>query len=534
MPVKLSLLDFVLATPVRQQNVVSPSIRSSLLSTLFDNARPLYLAGVASTFVALVALARLNQPWALIWFVLDAGVLATRLYAIHAYLRCNNGRTEHPRSWATWYAPLCMLATLIFGLGTMASVMSRDRELAALAIMVTAGILGGIASRNAALPRLATMQIALGALPIGLGALLSPATGSWILLPPLITYLAAMTSVVWRHYDGLVALMSAEQKHAELAARFDAALAHMPQGLCTIDSAGKVVIANRRTAELFGATVESLTLNVPLPDFIGQISLARFGATLQKQLIARCTAWLREERRPLDIDLVDGRHLEMTRNPVPDGSAVIIIDDVTERRRGEAKVLHLAQHDPLTGLANRRQFRDRLKRVLAHQRSPGSTPALLYLDLDGFKQVNDRLGHGAGDEVLATVAIRLQQAIRHGELAARLGGDEFAIVIPESNPIAITAIARRIIRIVGKPYPLGVGETVSIGASVGVALASGNEPVDDFIGRADNALYEAKQAGKGIYRVSLSKQATRDACSVPHVVNADEEQTQPIAFRPTT
>jgi hypothetical protein len=73
MPVKLSLLDFVLATPVRQQNVVSPSIRSSLLSTLFDNARPLYMAGVASTFVALVALARLNQPWALIWFVLDAG-----------------------------------------------------------------------------------------------------------------------------------------------------------------------------------------------------------------------------------------------------------------------------------------------------------------------------------------------------------------------------------------------------------------------------------------------------------------------------
>ncbi|WP_281248549.1 diguanylate cyclase domain-containing protein [Paraburkholderia diazotrophica] len=79
---------------------------------------------------------------------------------------------------------------------------------------------------------------------------------------------------------------------------------------------------------------------------------------------------------------------------------------------------------------------------------------------------------------------------------------------------------------------LGVGETVSIGASVGVALASGNEAVDDFIGRADNALYEAKQAGKGIYRVSLSKQATR--FSAPHVVNAGEEQTQSIAFRPTT
>jgi diguanylate cyclase (GGDEF)-like protein len=210
----------------------------------------------------------------------------------------------------------------------------------------------------------------------------------------------------------------------------------------------------------------------------------------------------------------------MTYNPVPDGSAVIIIDDVTERRRGEAKVLHLAQHDPLTGLANRRHFHDRLKPVLSSQSSAGTAPALLYVDLDGFKQVNDRLGHAAGDEVLITVANRLQQAIRNGELAARLGGDEFAILIPESNPIAINAIARRIIRVVGMPYPLAIGETVTIGASVGVALASENEAVDDFIGRADNALYEAKQAGKGVYRISLSKQTRPDAASPEHCLPA--------------
>jgi diguanylate cyclase (GGDEF)-like protein len=523
MSVNLSLLNFVLATPARKQNAVSPSIRSSLLSTLFDNARPLFMAGMASAFVALVALARLNEAWPLIWLVLDAGVLATRLFVIYVYLDRNNRRIVHPHSWAAWYALLCMLATLILGLGTMACVMSRDRELSSLAIMVTAGILGGIASRNAALPRLAIMQIALGALPIGLGALLAPAGGAWILLPPLVTYLAAMASIVWRHYDGLVALMSAEQKHAELAGRFDAALAYMPQGLCTIDRSGKVVIANRRTAELFGATVESLKLNVPLPEFIGHVSLARFGATLQKQLIERCSAWLREERRPLDIDLLDGRQLEMTRNPVPDGSAVIIIDDVTERRRGEAKVLHLAQHDPLTGLANRRHFQDQLKLVLSNQRTAGTAPALLYLDLDGFKQVNDRLGHRAGDEVLTTVATRLQHAIRHGELAARLGGDEFAILVPESTPFAIAAIARRIIRVVGMPCPLAAGETVSIGASVGVAWASTNEAVDDFIGRADNALYEAKQAGKGIFRLSLPEQSRPDDHPTPYAVNADED-----------
>ncbi|HKR41543.1 MAG TPA: diguanylate cyclase, partial [Paraburkholderia sp.] len=429
MSVKHFLVDSILETPPRAGDAVSPSIRSSLLSTLFDNVRPLFMAGVASTFVALIALARLHQAWAAIWLVLDVCILATRLLVIRSYVGRNHASAEHPGLWAAWYGPLCLVATLALGLGTMTCVMSADRELAALAIMVTAGILGGIASRNAALPRLAIAQISLGALPIGLGALLAPRSGTWILLPPLAAYLLAMVSIVCRHYDGLVALMAAEQRHAELAARFDAALAHMPHGLCTIDSTGKVVIANRRTAELFGATLETLRLNVPLPEFIGHVGLAQFGATLRQQLVDRCTAWLREGGRAFDLALRDGRQLEMTRNPVPDGSAVIIIEDVTERRHNEAKVLHLARHDPLTGLANRRYFQDQLQRMLAHERHEGTVPALLYLDLDGFKAINDRLGHGAGDEVLRMVAARLKQTLRHDELAARLGGDEFAIVV---------------------------------------------------------------------------------------------------------
>ncbi|TGP12916.1 GGDEF domain-containing protein, partial [Mesorhizobium sp. M2D.F.Ca.ET.233.01.1.1] len=92
----------------------------------------------------------------------------------------------------------------------------------------------GVASRNAAVPRLAIAQICAVSIPIGIGALLSPTDGSWILIPPLLLYVAAMASIVRRHYRGLVALMIAEQNHAELAARFDAALTHMPHGLCTL------------------------------------------------------------------------------------------------------------------------------------------------------------------------------------------------------------------------------------------------------------------------------------------------------------
>ncbi|WP_244212256.1 PAS-domain containing protein [Paraburkholderia hospita] len=106
----------------------------------------------------------------------------------------------------------------------------------------------------------------------------------------------------------------------------------MPHGLCTLDEDDKVIIANRRTAELFGATVERLELNVPLPESIGHVGPAQFGDTLRQQMVERCTAWLAGERNPLDLELCNGRQLEITHNPVPDGSAVIVIEDVTERR----------------------------------------------------------------------------------------------------------------------------------------------------------------------------------------------------------
>jgi hypothetical protein len=180
---KTSILDSILLTPASGNGPVTISIRSSLLSTLFENLRPLFLSGISSAFVALVALVRLHQTWAALWLVADICLLAARLGIAHAYVVRSRTVVVHPGLWAARYAPVSLLACLLFGIGTMACVMSQDAELASLAVMVTAGILGGIASRNAALPRLAITQICLGALPIGLGALrglgcLRPGTAS--------------------------------------------------------------------------------------------------------------------------------------------------------------------------------------------------------------------------------------------------------------------------------------------------------------------------------------------------------------------
>ncbi len=500
MPIQRFIFNSLLATPASHNGEVTVSIRSSLLSTLFENTRPLLLSGISSAFVALVACIRLHQTWTWLWLAAEIGLLSARLGIAHLYVVRSRTAAPHPGPWAARYAPVSLLACLLFGVGTMACLMSPDTELASLSLMVTAGILGGIASRNAALPRLAITQICLGTIPIGLGALLAPRGASWILVPPLVAYLVAMVSVVRRHYEGLIALMTAEQRHAELAARFDAALTHMPHGLCTIDENGKVIVANRRAAELFGATVEMLRLNVPLPEFIGHVGVAKFGETLRKQLVERCTTWLSEGHGPLDLELSDGRKLEITRNPVPDGSAVIIMEDVTERRQSEAKIMHLARHDPLTGLPNRRDLYERAKQIL----SKGSGPALalMYLDLDGFKQVNDRLGHHAGDEVLVIVADRLKQILRPDEFVARLGGDEFAVVVENATSAASAALAPRIIRELAKPYLLSTGEAISIGTSIGIAFALNGESIEQLIKRADVALYDAKESGKGTFRFS--------------------------------
>lgn len=506
-----SLLKSVLATPAVGDDHVTPAIRSSLLASLFDDQRSVLISGIASAFVALVAIVSLRGVWPALWLVAGLVVIGARIKVAHAYVAAIRSVPVHPLRAATHYALLALLTAAMLGAGSMACVMSGDAALSALAIMVTAGTLGGIASRNAGLPHLAVTQIVLGAAPLGLGALLAPSHSYWVLVPPLLAYIAAMASIVRRHYSGLVALMAAEQTNAELAARFDAALAYMPHGLCTVDKNGKVVIANRRTAELFGATVEALRLRVPLPEFIGQVGLAKFGETLRKQLVERCRAWLAEEHGPLDLKLGDGRQLEMTRNPVPDGSAVIIIEDVTERRRSEARILRWARHDQLTGLHNRRHLRERLKQMLsACERNPSGTLAVMYLDLDRFKQVNDELGHHAGDEVLKAVAHRLKRTLRHGEAIARLGGDEFAVIVEHAMPGTSAALAQRLIQRLSEPYPLSSGAIATIGASVGIAFARPGEAFDLVMKRADRALYEAKAAGKGVFRPATEHGAQAD------------------------
>ena len=175
--------------------------------------------------------------------------------------------------------------------------------------------------------------------------------------------------------------------------------------------------------------------------------------------------------------------------------------DVAARRVLEARLSFQAFHDPLTGLANRRRFIDRAEAALAGRRAPG-TIAALFLDLDDFKTVNDGLGHAAGDDLLVAVGDRLCGALREGDLAARLGGDEFGVLLVDIPDAAYAAtVSDRLLSALSAPIHVG-GATVTVGASIGIAVdGAAMTSVDDLLGEADIAMYQAKALGKGRHQV---------------------------------
>jgi diguanylate cyclase (GGDEF)-like protein len=356
------------------------------------------------------------------------------------------------------------------------------------------GDAAGSAERAGTITRLAACCMLLAAAVVG-----DIATSGWSLrerlLLTLVAVLAVAAGLLLRRHRLTDQRLAAERRQLSIAVN------NIPQGLVLYDASARIIICNQPYLEMFGLS----------PD------VAKPGCTMQRLIAHRketgsfdgdvdefCNAIIQKVRlgkatRQL-TEAPGGRAIEIINRPLKSGGWVATIEDITERTRADEKIAHLAHYDGLTDLPNRILFRERLEQSLKAIR-PGEQLAVLYIDIDEFKSVNDALGHPTGDELLRGVAVRLRGCLGDTDVAARLGGDEFAVIqMAIKDRSETTRLVDEIHSAIRQPFDC-MGHLITTDASIGIALAPvDGVDLDQLLKNADLALYGAKGDGRRTYR----------------------------------
>ena len=296
---------------------------------------------------------------------------------------------------------------------------------------------------------------------------------------------------------------TAEDAQREAETRFRATFERSPLGIALITLEGHVIDANAAFSQMAGRSEEEL-IGINLELLVHPDDRER----LVEEAAARVVGERNTPPAPARMLHSDGRVVWMMSDVSMVSSAdgtpeytIVLSADITESKKLEQELAYQAFHDPLTKLANRALLRDQMEMAWKRRTEPGSL-ALLFVDLDRFKQVNDSRGHEAGDELLILVARRLKSSVRGGDKVARFGGDEFVVICEDiANRDEAVQIAGRIRESLARTYRLSSG-AADVAASVGIAIEDGQETVEDLLRDADMAAYRAKELGRN--RVELA------------------------------
>jgi diguanylate cyclase (GGDEF)-like protein/PAS domain S-box-containing protein len=371
-----------------------------------------------------------------------------------------------------------------------------------LTATITISYAFGTWTRSFAIESGTTAQILAAFLPVSAAMLVA---GGWyptmivVAFIPLFIFIKASSK---RLQHSFLAEVGARVESAILATRLDTALNNMSHGLCMIDRDGKMIVANEQVLRIFNLRAEDAKVGA---DMRAVLRLMVRNDIVARSEIERLSETLFNGEEGADfvvaLETKDKRAIEITVHRMKGEGAVVVIQDVTERRNAERAIDRMARFDSVTDLPNRRCFEEQLAITLKACRQAQDRVTVLFLDLDDFKQVNDSLGHTRGDKLLAAIAERLQALVRPTDLVARWGGDEFAILQRPVGDDRLTAqLAEDIIREVGRPVFVD-GYEVIVGVSVGSACAplDGGTP-DVILSNADMALYAAKSDGRRSWR----------------------------------
>jgi diguanylate cyclase (GGDEF)-like protein len=283
--------------------------------------------------------------------------------------------------------------------------------------------------------------------------------------------------------------------------RFDIAINNMTQGLLLYDSAERLVVCNQRYMDMYGLSPDAVKPGLSFRDLI---VYRKQTGSFKGDVDGFCSTVLRNvalgKVTHNIVETAGGRSIQIVNQPLADSGWLATHEDITERRQSDERIAHLAHYDALTDLPNRVLFNEQLKRELACV-VPDRRLAVLYVDIDEFKSVNDSLGHMIGDELLKALAVRLRACVREGDFVARLGGDEFAIVrTAVKTPDDVSELVTRVLDAIREPCEC-LGHQLTTDASIGIALAPQHgSDLDQILKNADLAMYAAKAAGRRTYR----------------------------------
>ena len=488
----------------QDQRSLPVDIYASSVNALYADSRSLYAGTISAATAAAVTAWKVSEP------VLFACSLAltvigwARIKDMSAYARRNqadNGFDE-TRRWEKRY---------IIGSGAFVAVVSlwcfltfaltTDPAAHLISFSVSLAYLVGVSGRNFSSDQLVTTQAACAGLPMIAGLIIQEDIYYAFLASLLVPFFLSLRFISARLRKTLFDAVVATRNVESLAQRFDTALNNMPHGLCMFDAQGNLLVSNQRFTEMLGLdpticdesiNVRALLQKVVATDKIGCASPEQFIKQFEQKICAR-------DRQTMLLEGGGNVSLELTFQPMESGGCVVLAEDITERRQAAEKIEHLARYDALTGLPNRIGFQEVLESRLASRDK--RSHALLFIDLDQFKKVNDTLGHPFGDALLCQVADRLRQTLSPALTVSRFGGDEFVVLQPRlHNRQDAAKTAQCIIDTLSDIYEVN-GHQIVIGASVGIGIMPEHgDTFEQILKCADMALYRAKADGRNTYR----------------------------------
>ena len=337
-----------------------------------------------------------------------------------------------------------------------------------------------------------------------------------------------------------VALAELKAKSDYLKSEREMILEAAGQGVLKLDVHGVIQFANTQACQLMGAPAHDIIDTCFdlwfRPDSSSLANDECFFSMVYQQVLERGIHEIRDIK--LSLNDVEGCSVELTATLIQgqvNSPMIVLFRDVTERLALESKLVHLANYDPLTQLANRAYYHDSLNRAIARSKRLKSTVVCLMLDLDHFKQINDTLGHDVGDLVLQEVASRLHTVLRENDIAARLGGDEFAIIIEDTSIEEAEVVAGKIVTMFDAPFLLEHKE-IKIETSVGIACCQSGVPDNLTLSKwADIALYAAKSAGRNTFQrfcAAMSEQTELQASILEQLRYILENQLLDVHYQP--